>query len=71
MVIERQNNETIIRIPDNDEAFGAKELQQLLDYLRYRQIVNQSMATQEDADKLADEADSSWWQANRNRILGK
>lgn len=29
MVIERRNNETIIRIPDNDEAFGANELQQL------------------------------------------
>lgn len=71
MILERKDNEIVIRIPDDGRAFGAKELQNLINYIRYRQLVSRSIATQEDADQLAKEANSNWWAANKERILGR
>jgi hypothetical protein len=50
MLIERVNNEVIIKIPSN--IIAIKELQQLLDYLRYREIVEKSKAKSVDLIKL-------------------
>ncbi len=60
MVLERTDKEIIIRIPDDGIAFGAKELQNLINYIRYRQLVSKSIATQEDANQLAKEANANW-----------
>lgn len=70
MVIERANSEIIIRIPDDGKAFGEREIQNLINYIRYRQLVSRSTATQEDADRLAKEANANWWAKNKERILG-
>jgi hypothetical protein len=49
MVIERKDNEIIIRI---DSGISAKRLEQLVDYLRYREIADKSKAKKADLDKL-------------------
>ena len=40
-----------------------------MDYLNYLEITSKSKATQEDADKLADELNANWWAKNRNRFI--
>ncbi len=50
MLIERVNNEVVIKIPSS--IIAIKELQQLLDYLRYREIVEKSKAKGSDLIKL-------------------
>ncbi len=49
MVIERINNEIVIRIESN---ISSKKLEQLVDYLRYREIADKSKAKKTDLDLL-------------------
>jgi len=57
MIIERTEKEIIIRLPANVDV---SELQQLIDYLTYKDATASSQATQEDVDKLADEVKIGW-----------
>mgnify|MGYP003495326461 CR=1 FL=1 len=66
MVIEKTNSEYIIKVPIN---FDTKSLQYVLDYLEYNEYVANSDATQNEVDKLAKEAKSGWWMANKDRFL--
>lgn len=58
MIVERTNNEILVRLPSNVDL---SELQDMLDYLRYRELTANSKAKQEDADKLAKEVNTSMW----------
>ena len=49
MVIERKNNEVIIRI---SSSMSIKGVQQLVDYLRYTEIAEKSKAKKTDLDQL-------------------
>ena len=65
MVIERSENEIIIKIPSNVNIEG---LQEIIEYLRYKEILSKSKATAEDIEELADEVNKSWWNANREKL---
>ncbi|BAU55804.1 hypothetical protein [Mucilaginibacter gotjawali] len=66
MVIENANKDKItITIPSSIDRFG---LQRIIDYLKYLELTSKSKATQADADKLAEETNSSWWEANKSRF---
>ncbi|MEX2428195.1 MAG: hypothetical protein WD577_08120 [Bacteroidales bacterium] len=58
MIVERTNNEILVRLPSNVDL---SELQDMLDYLKYRELTANSKAKQKDADKLAKEVNSSMW----------
>ena len=66
MLIENANKDKItITIPSSIDRFG---LQRIIDYLKYLELTSKSKATQADADKLAEETNSSWWEANKSRF---
>lgn len=50
MVIERTDDEIIIRLPASTDT---EDLQRMVDYLAYKQATAGSQATQEDVDALA------------------
>lgn len=66
MLIERTNKEVIIRLPSYIDTEG---LQQLIDYLVYKEATAKSKAKQSDVDKLAKEVKKDWWAKNRNRFI--
>lgn len=66
MLIERTNNEVIIRLPANVDAEG---LQRLVDFLSYKEATSKSQAKQSDVDKLAKEVKKGWWKENRSRFI--
>ena len=66
MLIERTKDEVIIRLPSYVETEG---LQRLINLLSYKEAVDNSIATQADADELAKEAKSGWWAKNGNRFI--
>ncbi len=66
MLIERTNNEVIIRLPSNVDTEG---LQRLVDYLSYKEATSKSQAKQSDVDKLAKEVKRGWWTKNRSRFI--
>lgn len=67
MVIERQNNEIIIRLPDS--LLEVKEIQRLFDYFRFMDSNAKNQGTEEQAAELAREVNKAWWNANKHRFL--
>jgi len=49
MIVERQNNELLVRIKVGDKA---SKIQSILDYLRHEELTSKSKATQENLDCL-------------------
>ena len=67
MVVERTNkNKLTITVSSSIDTYG---LQHLIDYVKYLEAISKSEAKQEDADKLADEVNASWWAKNKKRFI--
>jgi hypothetical protein len=67
MILERKNDEILIRLSSNIDL---AELQSLIDYLRYKELTTNSKAKQKDVDKLADEVNQSiLLKIKRDRLL--
>lgn len=66
MIVERTRNQIVIKISPKVDTFG---FQRIMDYLEYLEISAKSKATQEDADKLADELNENWWANNRKKFI--
>lgn len=66
MTIERTAENIVVTLP---ASFDIKEIQRFLDYLRFKEIVAKSKATQKEIDELARLVNKSWWEKNRNRYL--
>ena len=66
MVIERTNKEIIIRLPAFVDTTG---LQNLVDYLTYKEATSKSKAKQSDIDTLSSEVKKGWWAENRSRLV--
>ncbi|HWZ14227.1 MAG TPA: hypothetical protein VNW95_03235 [Mucilaginibacter sp.] len=67
MLIENaDNNKITITVSSSVDRFG---LQRLIDYLKYLEATSLTKVKQSDIDKLADEVNSSWWEANKSRFV--
>ena len=66
MVIERTNEEVIIRLPSYVDTKG---LQRLVDYLTYKEATAKSKAKQSAVDALAKEVKKGWWANNHSRFV--
>ena len=66
MIVERANNQIVIKVSQQVDIFG---FQRIMDYLDYLEITSKSKATQDDADRLADELNENWWTKNRKRFI--
>lgn len=53
MIVERQNDEILVRLSVGGDA---TRIQSILDYLRYEELTSKSKATQSDLDLLLKEA---------------
>jgi len=53
MIVERQNNEILVRFSAGNNA---SRIQSILDYLRYEELTYKSKATQKDLGSLLKEA---------------
>ena len=66
MIVERQKNELVIRIPEKIDAEG---LQNFIDYLKVKTILSKSRASKSDYAGIASEIKQSWWKKNRGRFV--
>ncbi|MEI6050409.1 MAG: hypothetical protein WCS03_16025 [Bacteroidota bacterium] len=66
MIVERTNTQIVIKVSSQVDTFG---FQRIMDYLDYLEITSKSKATQDDADKLADELNENWWAKNRKKFI--
>ncbi len=65
MLIERTKREIIIRLP---ASVDTEDLQAMVNYLRYREIVSKVKVPQKRVDALARQVNRAWWQKNRKRF---
>ena len=65
MIVERLNNEILIRIPS---TMISSRIQSIMDYLRYEELTSDSNATQEDVDILTSEAKKGRWDRIKKEI---
>ena len=66
MVIERTKKEVLIRLPSYIDTEG---LQNLIDYLTYKEATDKSRAKQGEVNKLVKEIKKDWWKKNRGRFI--
>lgn len=66
MVIERTNKEVIIRLP---ASVDTEDLQDFLNFARYKELTSGFKVDQKEVDKLADQIDTKWWTKNRNKLI--
>lgn len=66
MIIESKDNEIIIRISPN---VNLEDIQKSLDFIRYKEIISKSKATQSDVDSLAKEINKDWWSKNKSKYI--
>jgi hypothetical protein len=58
MILERTQNEILVRLPANVDL---TELQNMIDYLEYKENSTNSKASLKDAEELAESAKNSIW----------
>ncbi len=58
MILERTNNEILVRLP---AYVDLTELQNMLDYLEYKENTAKTKAKQKDVDNLSDSVNKSIW----------
>jgi hypothetical protein len=64
MLVERTNKEIIIRLP---ASVDIDDLQDFINYARYKEITSKFKIEQSEADTLAEEISEYWWTENRKR----
>jgi hypothetical protein len=65
MIVERQNNEILVRFAAGTKA---SKIQTILDYLRYEELTSKSTATEKDVEKLTKEAKKGRWDRIKKEI---
>jgi hypothetical protein len=65
MIVQRQNNEILVRL---NVGADTDKLQAMLDYLRYEELTSGSLATQEDVNQLVNEVKKGRWQRIKKEI---
>ena len=66
MTIENTDDKITITLSSSIDRFG---LQRLIDYLKYLEATSMSKAKQSEIDELADDVNSTWWEANKSCFL--
>lgn len=66
MIIQRTTKEIIIRLP---ASIDMEDLQEFLNYARYKELTSDIKVSQEEVDKLADKVNRDWWTKNRKNFI--
>lgn len=66
MLVERTNKEVIIRLP---ATVDTEDLQDFLNYARYKELTSNFNVDQIEVDKLANQVNFKWWTKNRKKLI--
>ena len=66
MLVERTKKEVIIRLP---ASVDTEDLQDFLNYARYKELTAGFKVDQKEVDKLSSQINSKWWAKNRAKII--
>jgi hypothetical protein len=65
MIVERTSNEFVIRFPISSDMKG---VQDIFDYLRYKELTACYETEQSAVDTLAKTINKNWWSKNKHKF---
>jgi uncharacterized protein YeeX (DUF496 family) len=65
MVIERTAGELVIRFTITSDI---EQIQDIIDYLRYKELTDSYSVPQSEVDQLAREINKNWWESNKTKF---
>ncbi len=65
MVVERINNEILVRFSANVKT---DNIQSILDYIRYLEVTSKSVATQKEVDELVKTVKKGRWERTKREL---
>lgn len=66
MLVERTKKEVIIRL---SSSVDTEDLQDFLNYARYKELTSNIQSDQKVVDALAKEINTKWWNKNKSALL--
>lgn len=66
MIVERTNEEVIIRLPG---TMNISEIQDIIDYFRFKELINRTIGDDDQALLLSKEAKKERWNTARKRLI--
>jgi TATA-binding protein-associated factor Taf7 len=66
MLVERTSKEVIIRLP---ASVDTEDLQDFLNYARYKELTANFKTDQKVVDKIANEINAKWWTKNKSKLI--
>ena len=66
MLVERTSKEVIIRLPASVDTV---DLQDFLNYARYKELTANFKTDQNEVDKITNEINAKWWTKNRSKLI--
>jgi len=66
MLVERNSKEVSIRLP---ASVDTEDLQDFLNYARYKDLTANIKTDQVEVDKLAKDINTKWWNKNRRKLI--
>ena len=66
MLVERTTKEVIIRLP---ASVDTEDLQDFLNYARYKELTANFKTDQKVVDKIANEINAKWWTKNKSKLI--
>ena len=66
MLVERTSKEVIIRLP---ASVDTEDLQDFLNYARYKELTANFKTDQNDVDKITNDINAKWWTKNRSKLI--
>ena len=66
MTIERTDKEVIIRLP---ASVDVEDIQEMVDYARYKEITSKVKVSQEEVDQFVKEIKKGMWTKNRHKFI--
>ena len=66
MLVERTGKEVIIRLP---ASVDTEDLQDFLNYARYKELTSNFKTDQEKVDKISTNINKKWWAKNRSHLI--
>jgi hypothetical protein len=68
-MITVETTEAGVRVTVPKDEVPPERLNAFLDWLRFESLARQSHLTEEEADRLAEEAKADWWARNKQRFI--
>jgi len=65
MIIERTTSEFVIRFPFTTNS---EQMQDMIDYLRFKELTANYSTTQSEVDQLAKAINKKWWEENQSKF---